>query len=50
MRIVTKAEKANEMDMAKEKYITPDMDVIEFEDEDIITTSGDIDEGEFPMG
>ena len=28
----------------KEKYMTPEMEIIEFEVEDIITTSGDPDE------
>ena len=30
--------------MDKEKYITPDMDIVEFETEDIITTSVEGDE------
>ena len=32
------------MEDMKEKYTTPEMEVIEFEVEDIITTSGDPDE------
>lgn len=32
------------MENMKEKYTTPEMEVIEFEVEDIITTSGDPDE------
>lgn len=35
--------------MMKEKYTTPEMEVIEFETEDIITTSGD-DLPEIPIG
>lgn len=27
--------------MDKEKYITPDMDIVKFEAEDIVTASGD---------
>ena len=30
----------------KEVYESPEMEIIEFEVEDIITTSGDIDEGQ----
>ena len=30
--------------MDKEKYITPDMEITEFEAEDVITTSGEDDE------
>ena len=30
--------------MAKEKYITPDMEIVEFEAEDVITTSFEDDE------
>lgn len=32
--------------MNKEKYEVPVMEIVEFETEDVITTSGDIDEGE----
>ena len=32
------------MTMDKEKYITPDMEITEFEAEDVITTSGEDDE------
>ncbi len=32
------------MTMDKEKYITPDMEIVEFEAEDIITTSYEDDE------
>lgn len=32
----------------KEKYIAPEMEVVEFETEDIITASG-LDEDELPM-
>ncbi len=30
--------------MNKEKYITPDLEIVEFEAEDVITTSGEDDE------
>lgn len=30
--------------MNKEKYQAPEMEIVEFETEDIITTSGDVDE------
>ncbi len=34
----------------KEKYVKPEMEIIEFESEDIITTSGiDLDENELPI-
>lgn len=32
--------------MNKEKYEVPVMEIVEFETEDVITTSGDLDEGE----
>ena len=32
--------------MNKEKYEVPVMEIVEFETEDVITTSGDVDEGE----
>ena len=32
----------------KEKYTTPEMEIIEFEVEDIITASGDPDQDELP--
>ena len=32
--------------MNKEKYEGPVMEIVEFETEDVITTSGDVDEGE----
>ena len=31
--------------MEEKKYITPDMEITEFETEDVITASGEIDEG-----
>ncbi len=35
------------MQMKKEEYERAEMEVVEFENEDVITTSGDIDEGEW---
>lgn len=35
--------------MEKEKYISPKMEIIEFEEEDIITTSGDLEDDELPV-
>lgn len=32
--------------MNKEKYEVPVMEIVEFETEDVITTSGDVDEGD----
>lgn len=32
--------------MEKETYVKAEMEVIEFENEDVITTSGGVDEGE----
>ena len=32
--------------MNKEKYEVPVMEIVEFETEDVITTSGDLDEGD----
>lgn len=33
-----------------EKYETPEMEIVEFETEDIITTSGGVDGGEGDLG
>lgn len=35
------------MNSQKERYEKPEMEVIEFENEDVITTSGEVDEGEW---
>ena len=35
--------------MSKEQYDVPVMEIIQFETEDIITTSGDIDQGEVDL-
>lgn len=36
--------------MEKELYTAPEMEIVEFEVEDVMTTSGDIDEGEGGLG
>ena len=33
----------------KELYQTPEMEIVEFNAEDVITTSGDLDENETPI-
>lgn len=35
--------------MEKELYTSPDMEIIEFDSEDVIITSGDIDHGDYDI-
>ena len=35
--------------MEKKKYISPEMEITEFDVEDIIVTSGDLEEDELPV-
>ena len=38
-----------EMDIKKEKYVQVEMEIIAFENEDVITASGDIETPEIPL-
>lgn len=46
MYLTAESEYGKERKMRKERYETPDMEVIVLAGEDIITTSGGVDEGE----